>query len=304
MALVINTNIPSLTAQRNLTANQQTLMTSLERLSSSVRINSAKDDSAGLAISTRFGAQVRGLNQAARNAVDGMSLTQTAEGALESIGRNLQRIRELAVDAANASKSTSDRVALQKDVSALQSDIALIIRSTDFNGIKLLNASSNLHIQVGAYGKAGGRADGIQTIRIGVRNLASANGTTGIGSALNDLTLTGANTAVKVGDAGRAMTRSAQQAMAISAVTVLDRAIDIVSAVRADFGTAANRFESAWRNAQSMSSATEISKGTLEGTDYAAEMATLTRNLIMRQAGIAMLTQANVMPQRALSLLQ
>ncbi|MEP5765410.1 MAG: flagellin [Halieaceae bacterium] len=151
MAQVINTNIASLNAQRNLNGSQSSLATSLERLSSGLRINSAKDDAAGLAISERFSAQIRGLNQAARNASDGISLAQTAEGALGEVTNNLQRIRELAVQSANATNSASDRAALQQEVSQLVSEIDRVSTQTNFNGVKLLDGSFSSQVfQVGA----------------------------------------------------------------------------------------------------------------------------------------------------------
>ena len=151
MALTVNTNIASLTAQRNLTGSQNELSTSLERLSSGLRINSAKDDAAGLAISERFTAQIKGLNQGARNANDGISLAQTAEGALKEVTNNLQRIRELAVQSANATNSTSDRTALQAEVTALVSEIDRVAEKASFNGIKLLDGTfTSKAFQVGA----------------------------------------------------------------------------------------------------------------------------------------------------------
>ena len=165
MAQVINTNVASLNAQRNLNTSANSLATSLQRLSSGLRINSAKDDAAGLAISERFSTQIRGLNQAARNANDGISLAQTAEGALAEIGNNLQRIRELSVQSANATNSASDRAALQAEVAQLVSEIDRVAVQTDFNGTKLLNGSfTSQSFQIGA--NAG------QTIT--VDNIASA----------------------------------------------------------------------------------------------------------------------------------
>src|SRR5690606_18384183 len=141
MAMVINTNVASLTAQRNLNGSQSALQTSLQRLSSGLRINSAKDDAAGLAISERFSTQIRGMNVAIRNANDGMSLAQTAEGAMTEIGNNLQRIRELAVQAANATNSASDRKALNEEVTQLKNEITRVATQTDFNGTKILDGS-------------------------------------------------------------------------------------------------------------------------------------------------------------------
>ncbi|MEY3445595.1 MAG: hypothetical protein RIR45_350, partial [Pseudomonadota bacterium] len=152
---VINTNVSSLTAQRNLGANQTSMSTAMQRLSSGLRINSAKDDAAGLAISERFTAQIRGSNQAARNANDGISLAQTAEGDLAQIGNNLQRMRELAVQSANATNSASDRVALDAEVQALSQEIDRVAQNSAFNGVKLLDGSFVAQkFQVGANGTA------------------------------------------------------------------------------------------------------------------------------------------------------
>src|SRR6201995_3293671 len=151
MPQTINTNIASLDTQRNLNMSQSSLATSIQRLSSGLRINSAKDDAAGLAISTRFTAQINGLDQAARNANDGISLAQTADGALSSISDNLQRIRELAVQSANATNSSSDRASLQQEVSQLQSEIDRVATQTQFNGTNLLDGSfTSKAFQVGA----------------------------------------------------------------------------------------------------------------------------------------------------------
>ena len=151
MAAIINTNIQSLNAQRNLSSSQSQLATSMQRLSSGLRINSAKDDAAGLAISERMTTQVRGLTVAMRNANDGISLAQTAEGALSSLGSNLQRIRELAVQSRNATNSAEDRAALDAEVQQLKSEITRIAQQTNFNGTQLLDGSfTNMAFQVGA----------------------------------------------------------------------------------------------------------------------------------------------------------
>src|SRR5215831_15375821 len=151
MALVINTNVMSLNAQRNITNSSSSLATALQRLSSGLRINSAKDDAAGLAISERFTSQIRGLNQAARNANDGISLAQVAEGALGSVDSNLQRMRELAVQSANSTNSASDRAALQQEVAQLITEIDRVATQTQFNGLNLLDGTFTAQqFQVGA----------------------------------------------------------------------------------------------------------------------------------------------------------
>ena len=280
MPQVINTNVMSLTAQRNLNGTQRALSQSLQRLSSGLRINSAKDDAAGLAISTRFSAQIKGLNQAVRNANDGISLAQTAEGALQEITTNLQRMRELAVQSANGTYASGDRTSLNKEVTALKDEITRITNAVEFNGVKVLGASASITFQVGA--KA---TTGTDTIDLSTTNVASANSTTGIGSAL------GASLAITTADAAR------------SAITMIDTMLDRVSTTRAGFGTIQNRFESVVRNLQNVSENLAASNSRIMDADFASETAALTRNQILQQAGIAMLSQANAAPQSVLSLL-
>jgi len=280
MAQVINTNVSSLTAQRNLNKTQNALQTSLQRLSSGLRINSAKDDAAGLAISTRFSAQITGLNQAVRNANDGISMAQTAEGALQEITTNLQRMRELSVQSANGTYTSGDRTSLNKEVSSLKSEILRITKAVEFNGVKVLGASANITFQVGA--KA---VSGVDTLSMATVNVASANSTTGIGSALG--------TSLSVGTA----------AAARSAITMIDTMIDRISSTRSDFGTIQNRFESVVRNLQNVSENLSASRSRIQDADFASETAALTRNQILQQAGVAMLSQANASPQSVLSLL-
>ena len=280
MPQIINTNVMSLTAQRSLNGTQNKLQTSLQRLSSGLRINSAKDDAAGLAITTRFTAQITGLNQAVRNANDGISLAQTAEGALQEITTNLQRMRELAVQSANGTYTSGDRSSLNKEVSALKSEISRITNAVEFNGVKVLGASASLSFQVGA--KA---TSGVDTISLSTVNVASANGTTGIGSAL------GTSLSIGTADAAR------------SAITMVDTMLDRVSSTRADFGTIQNRFESVVRNLQNVSENLSASRSRIQDADFAAETASLTRSQILQQAGVAMLSQANAAPQSVLSLL-
>ncbi|MBP7567085.1 MAG: flagellin [Burkholderiaceae bacterium] len=227
MAAIINSNISSLNAQRNLTTSQASLATSMQRLSSGLRINSAKDDAAGLAISERMTAQIRGLNQAARNANDGISLAQTAEGALGTVGNNLQRIRELAVQASNGTNSQVDRDALQAEVSQLLSEIQRVATQTSFNGVKLLDGSfTGVAFQVGA-----NAAETISITSIANAQTASLGGTTtrfaaavassglsGFATAVTDLTVNG----VAVGNiaaAANAQERAAQVAEAINRVS-------------------------------------------------------------------------------------
>src|SRR5690606_12853411 len=277
MTQVINTNVMSLNAQRNLSTNSASLATSSQRLSSGLRINSAKDDAAGLAISQRMTTQVRGMDQAARNANDGISLAQTAEGALQEISSNLQRIRELAVRAANGANSNEDKQALQKEVQQLKDEITGVVDNTKFNGKQLLNASGTISIQVGA------NATDDDKIDITLNDISSA--------------LSGI-TASAFSVSGMAAGSGATQ------LDDLDEALQSVNEARADLGAIQNRFSSAIANLQVSSENMAASRSRIQDADYAKETAELTRNQILTQAGTAMLSQAKSVPQNVLSLLQ
>ncbi len=267
MAQVINTNILSLNAQRNLTNSQGALQTSLQRLSSGLRINSAKDDAAGLAISERFTTQIRGLNQAVRNANDGISLAQTAEGALSEVTNNLQRIRELAVQSANATNSAEDREALDAEVQTLIAEIDRVAGAATFNGVQLLNSNSTLSFQVGA-----NSGDTVDVDTVDVNAVISGD----------VLTVGGAETLMDD----------------------VDTALQSVNAARADFGAVQNRFESIVRSLQTAAENLSASRSRIMDADFAAETAALTRAQILQQAGVAMLAQANAAPQSVLNLLR
>ena len=274
MAQVINTNVMSLNAQRNLSTNSASLATTIQRLSSGLRINSAKDDAAGLAISQRMTTQVRGMDVAARNANDGISLAQTAEGALSSIGENMQRIRELAVQAANGTNSAEDRAALQKEVTQLSDEITRVKNNSSFNGTKLLDGSTaSFTIQVGADAGADNQID-ISTV---------------------DMTATA--TAVAALDISSA-------SGATAALTAIDTQLQTVNTARADLGAIQNRFSSVISNLQNSSENLSAARSRIQDTDYAKETAELTRTQILQQAGTAMLAQAKSVPQNVLSLLQ
>ena len=277
MPQIINTNVMSLTSQRNLNRSQDAMKTSLQRLSSGLRINSAKDDAAGLAISERFTAQIRGLNQAARNASDAISLAQTAEGALSEIASNLQRMRELAVQSANATNSTSDRDSLNSEFSALAAEIIRVTSATDFNGVKVIGAATTLSFQIGANATADNQ------LALSTVNVAAASGVAD---------LAGTTIAGSTGSA------------AISALATMDVAINAVSSARADFGVLQNRFESVVRNVQNVSENLSAARSRIRDADFAQETSELTRTQILQQAGISMLAQANSLPQNVLSLLQ
>lgn len=275
MAAVINTNIASINSQRNLSASQASLNRSIERLSSGLRINSAKDDAAGLSIATRMDAQVRGSNVAIRNANDAISFAQTADGALGNVTDALQRMRELAVQSANATNNAGDRTNLNAEFAQLQSEITRITGNTKFNGNTVLTGTANT-FQVGA--------DTSDTIAV--------TGT--------DLTAAAAKTAISAG----ATIDVTTAAKATSAITAIDAALDEVNTERATFGAVQNRFTSVVSNLQNKVENTSAAKSRIMDADFAAETANLTRGQILQQAGTAMLAQANSMPNGVLALLK
>jgi flagellin len=269
VAQIINTNILSLNAQRNLNNSQGALQTSLQRLSSGLRINSAKDDAAGLAIAERFTTQIRGLNQAVRNANDGISLAQTAEGALSEVTNNLQRIRELAVQSANATNSTTDRAALDAEVQTLIAEIDRVADTASFNGVPLLDTAAPLVFQIGA--------------NVGDTVTVNTVDVSGLIAATSDVTdVTNAN----------------------AMITEVDAALQTVNNTRADFGAVQNRFESVVRSLQTAAENLSASRSRIMDADFAAETAALTRAQILQQAGVSVLAQANAAPQSVLQLLQ
>jgi len=279
MAQTINTNLMSLNAQRNLATNQASLSTTMQRLSSGLRVNSARDDAAGLAIAERMQAQVRGMNVGVRNANDAVSLAQTAEGALGRISDNLQRMRELAVQSANATNTSADRDNLNQEYKELASEVERVITSTNFNGQQLLNESASLTFQVGANNVTDNK---VEMGRVDLEN------------DLSDLL----ETAQAAGISGT----GADEALA--AMTDLDTAIDTVTTARAMFGASANRFESVIGALQIAAENAASARGRIVDADFATETANLSRTQILSQAGSAMLAQANQMPQQVLSLLR
>ncbi|GGO73924.1 flagellin N-terminal helical domain-containing protein [Bowmanella pacifica] len=277
MSLYVNTNVSSINAQRQLFNSGTALNVSFERLSSGFRINRAADDAAGLQITDRMTSQVQGLNQAVRNANDAISLTQTAEGALQEITTSLQRIRVLAVQSQNGINSSADRAALQKEVSALKSEISRIATTTQFAGVDLLKGGYSAAFLVGA--NAG------QTISVNLSaNKLGIDGfsATGLGLATTSVaTIGGASTALGT----------------------IDEAISAIGGIRADLGALQNRFQSTIRNLSNISENVSGARSRIRDTDFATETAELTRNQIIQQASTTVLSQANQRPQAALQLL-
>jgi flagellin len=273
MGLFVNTNVSSLNAQRNLFDSAQSLSTSFERLSSGFRINRAADDAAGLQITDRLTTQVQGLNQAARNANDAISLTQTAEGALGEVTTSLQRIRTLAVQSQNGINSSADRVALQKEVTALKNEISRIATDSQFANLDILQGDFSSKFLIGA--------NGGQTISVNLSR-TDGYGATGLGVGATDVsTVDGAS----------------------AALTSVTEAISAVGGVRADLGALQNRFQSTIRNLTNISENVAGARSRIRDTDFASETAELTRNQIIQQASLTVLSQANQRPQAALSLL-
>lgn len=284
MSIVVNTNIASLNAQRNLATSQSSLNTSLQRLSSGLRVNSAKDDAAGLAISEGLTSAIRGGNQAVRNANDGISVGQTAEGALGQISNNLQRIREIAVQASNGSVSDTNRSQLQLEVDQLTQEISRIVQTTQFNGTNLLSGASTITFQVGYSGSADNQ------VSVSTTNLAVA-GAGGLNAYSGSLTATGTINITTSGGASAALAN-------------LDADIKQVTNTRSRFGAVQNRFDAVISNLNNYVENLTASQSRIIDTDYASETANFSKAQILQQAGTAILKQANNLGQSALTLLQ
>ncbi len=276
MAQVINTNLMSLNSQRNLSHTSQAMATSIQRLSSGLRVNSAKDDAAGLAIAERMSAQVKGMNVAIRNANDGISLAQTAEGALGQVGDMLQRMRELAVQSTNATNGTGDRANLDTEFQQLASEITRTLAGTQFNGLSILGASAgSMTFQIGA-GTTSNDTIGVTTTRLD--NNASITAVTAGGVTTSTL--------------------------ATTAIGNIDTALDLVNTQRATYGAIQNRFDSVISTLQVAVENQTAARSRIMDADFAAETASLTRSQVLQQAGTAMLSQANSTPNSVLSLLR
>ncbi|WP_088281874.1 flagellin [Ideonella sp. A 288] len=287
MPQTINTNLASLNAQRNLNSSQSSLATSMQRLSSGLRVNSAKDDAAGLAIAERMNTQVRGMNVAIRNANDGISMAQTAEGALGKVADALQRMRELSVQSANATNSDDDKDSLDKEFGELAKEVQRVLAGTTFNGKHILGAEA-----------------AAQTFQVG----ANTSGDDTIDITTNDLTVDALITVVAGTDntgAGRAVIDNTANAGAIHTVMDnIDLALDKVNSERATLGAAQSRFDAVISNLQISVENQSASRSRIMDADFAAETANLSRAQILQQAGNAMVAQANQLPQQVLRLLQ
>ncbi|MEC5396298.1 flagellin N-terminal helical domain-containing protein [Uliginosibacterium sp. H1] len=276
MAMTINTNISSLNSQRSLNSSQNSLATSLQRLSSGLRINSAKDDAAGLAVAERIKAQVNGFNVAIRNANDAISLMQVADGGAAQISDNVQRMRELAVQASNGTLNSGDRANLQVEFAALGAEVDRLAQATKFNNIALTNsAATTFTFQVGA-----GTTSNDQ-ISVSTSDMRASILT--IGSVSIDVTMA---------------------STALAAITTLDTAITTITTTRAGYGAALNRANAVTSSLQIAVENQSAARGRIVDADFATETANLSRVQILQQAGTAMLAQANALPQQVLSLLR
>ena len=279
MPTTINTNMASLSAQRALQSTDGSLSTSMKRLSTGLRINSAKDDSAGLAIAERMTSQVRGMTVASRNANDAISMAQTAEGSLGKVGESLQRMRELAVQSANSTNDTSDRVNLNEEYTALATEVSRVLEGTKFNGKNLLNsAATSMAFQIGT------DTDATDRITVALRNMTAG---TGMAAAIT-------GTAASISTVAASLTT----------ISNLDAAIDEVTSARSNLGSVQNRFESVVANLATSQENITSARGRITDADFAVESANLSRAQVLSQAGNTMLAQANQQPQQVLSLLR
>lgn len=386
MALTVNTNIASLNTQRNLNTSSNALNTSLQRLSTGSRINSAKDDAAGLQIANRLTSQVNGLNVAVKNSNDGISMAQTAEGALQQSTTILQRMRDLSLQSANGSNSDGERKALNSEVSELKKELNRISNTTTFGGKKLLDgnfgtttfqvgsaANETISVKIdemstaslkgkyyeGSIAASTGPATASGTITVsgtvngtdfsvdvaiasgatavqisqsvataindanigvgafvddtGATTLVSGQNTDGTENALSALSISGTVAGAGAGayTAATAVTETEMTNIDVStvqgaqeSVIVIDQAIQAIDKQRADLGAVQNRFENTIGNLQNIAENVSAARGRIQDTDFAAETANLTKNQILQQAGTAILSQANQLPQAVLSLLQ
>ncbi|WP_336333036.1 flagellin domain-containing protein [Pseudomonas putida] len=281
MALTVNTNTTSLGVQKNLNRASDALSTSMTRLSSGLKINSAKDDAAGLQIATRMTSQIRGQTMAIKNANDGISIAQTAEGAMQEQTNILQRMRELAVQARNDSNSAEDRVALNKEFAAMSDELTRIANSTQLNGKNLLDGTA-----------------GTMTFQVGSNTGTSNQITITLASGFDAATLS-----VGSGTIAISGTSADIEANFSAAVTAIDAALQSINSSRADLGAAQNRLTSTINNLQNINENAEAARGRVQDTDFAAETAQLTKQQTLQQASTSVLAQANQLPSAVLKLL-
>jgi flagellin len=305
MPQTINTNLISMNAQRNLSVNQRSLATSMQRLSSGMRINSAADDAAGLSIATRMDSQVRGMTVAGRNANDAISMAQTAEGALGQVSNIFQRMRELAVQSANGTNSAQDRASLNQEYVQLSQEATRTLGGTQFNGSNILAATADSVFQIGA-----NNTTDIDQITVAAFDWTSTSAG-GVTDVLGSAVLTGTDvgsydsstsTYTAGTDAPTNLITDASSAQ--TAITNLDSAINSVNNQRATYGAVENRFNNVVTNLQLQGENQSAAASRITDADYAVETSNLSRAQILQQAGNAMVAQANQLPQQVLSLLK
>jgi len=283
----INTNLVSLNAQRNLSTSQSQLSTSMQRLSSGLRVNSAKDDAAGLSIAERMNTQVRGMNVAMRNANDGISMAQVGEGALGKVSDLFQRMRELAVQSANGTNNDDDRVSLNEEFVQLAQEVTRTLEGTQFNGRSILSDTAANTFQIGANNDS-------SIDRISVDGF-DWTATTEITAVVSTGVITGTDVpTLQITDITGAQ----------DVIAAIDTAIDEINSQRAEFGAVQNRFENVISNLMVATENQSAARSRIMDADYAAETANMSRAQILQQAGNAMVAQANQLPQQVLSLLQ
>jgi flagellin len=281
MALGVNTNVASLAVQKNLSRASDALSTSMTRLSSGLKINSAKDDAAGLQIATRETSQIRGQTVAIKNANDGISMAQTAEGALQESTNILQRMRELAVQSRNDSNGDSDRTALNAEFTQMSAELTRIATSTNLNGKNLLDGSAGtMTLQVGSNTGTSNQIDLALTKSFAASSLSVSN------IAITGATLSDAHTNID------------------ASITAIDTALQTINSTRADLGASQNRLTSTISNLQNVNENATAALGRIQDTDFAAETANLTKQQTLQQASTAVLSQANQLPSAVLKLLQ
>ncbi|MDD1152623.1 flagellin domain-containing protein [Pseudomonas protegens] len=283
MALTVNTNVTSLNVQKNLNRASDALSTSMTRLSSGLKINSAKDDAAGLQIATRMTSQIRGQTMAIKNANDGISIAQTAEGAMQESTNILQRMRELAVQSRNDSNGTADRTALDKEFSQMSAELTRIAKSTNLNGKNLIDGTA-----------------GTMTFQVGSNTGATNQITITLASGFDAATLSVDSAAISISanSSGQAETNTS------AAINAIDKALQTINSARADLGAAQNRLTSTISNLQNINENASAALGRVQDTDFAAETAQLTKQQTLQQASTAVLAQANQLPSAVLKLLQ
>jgi flagellin len=283
----INTNLISLNAQRNLKASQGELATSIQRLSSGLRVNTARDDAAGLAIAERMNTQVRGMNVAMRNTNDAISLSQVAEGALGKTGDIFQRMRELAVQAANGTNNTDDLASLNREFVQMAQEVTRTLGGTQFNGVTILSSTGSNNFQIGANNNT--LIDRLSFDNYAWTSVAALTNVTG------NAVITGTQTPTM---------QITNQANAQTAIAGIDTALNEINSQRATWGARQNRFENVVSNLMSAVENQTAARGRIVDADYASETASLSRASILQQAGNAMVAQANQLPQQVLSLLR